>query len=164
MNRLAVAFSGPSNSGKTTLIEKISNSLKDELKIAIIKHDPKDKALFDTKGKDSKRFFDTDAETIVVSPTKTTYFSHKSRNLDELIELFGEFDLLMVEGLKTWDLPRISIFREKIDESYLEYSKAIAIDKSVDIDRYNIPQNIDLLDLNDIDIIKEWIFKNAKRV
>jgi len=164
MSRLAVAFSGPSNSGKTTLIEKISNLLKDELKVAIIKHDPKDKAIFDKDGKDSKRFFDSGAETIVVSPTRTSYFSHKSRDLDELIELFGKFDLLMVEGLKSWDLPRISVFREEIDESYLDYSNAIAIDKSVDIDRYNIPQNIDLLDLNDIKMIKEWILKYAKRV
>ena len=164
MKRLAVAFSGPSNSGKTTLIEKISKQLNNKLKIAIIKHDPKDKAKFDTDGKDSKRFFDSGAETIVVSPTKTTYFSHNSRNLDKLIELFGQFDLLMVEGLKSWDLPRISVFREEIDESYLDVSDAIAIDKSVDIDRYNIPSNIMILDLNSVDEIIEWILKYAKRV
>ena len=56
MKRLAIAFSGPSGSGKTTLIEKISQTLSDTKKIAIIKHDPKDKASFDTKGKDSYRF------------------------------------------------------------------------------------------------------------
>jgi len=46
--RLAVAFTGPSNSGKTTLIEKLSIALqKDGYKVAIVKNDPKDKARFD---------------------------------------------------------------------------------------------------------------------
>ncbi len=164
MKRLAVAFSGPSNSGKTTLIEKISNSLKNEYKIAIIKHDPKDKAIFDVAKKDSYRFFATGAETVVVSPTRTTFFSHQSRDLDSLIKLFDEFDLLMVEGLKEWDLPRISIFRDEIDLSYIKYSDAIAFDESVDISRYDIPKELDLLDLNDVEMIIEWIKKNAKRV
>ncbi len=42
-----MAFTGPSNSGKTTLIEKIAKKLIKDRKIAIIKHDPKDKAIFD---------------------------------------------------------------------------------------------------------------------
>jgi molybdopterin-guanine dinucleotide biosynthesis protein B len=63
MKRLAVAFTGPSNSGKTTLIEKISKKLnQDGFKVAIIKHDPKDKARFDTEGKDSYRFTQTKAD------------------------------------------------------------------------------------------------------
>ncbi len=36
MKSLAIAFTGPSNSGKTTLIVKLSNLLKDKYKIAII--------------------------------------------------------------------------------------------------------------------------------
>jgi molybdopterin-guanine dinucleotide biosynthesis protein B len=164
MKRLAIAFSGPSGSGKTTLIEKISNILSDDYKVAIIKHDPKDKASFDTKGKDSYRFFNTNAETIVVSPTRTTYFSHKTRELDELIELFGDFEILLVEGLKSLPLPRLSIFRNSIDESYFDVSNAIAFDKSVDITKYQIPKHLSLLDLNDTKAIIEWIWKNAKEV
>ncbi len=164
MNRLAVAFTGPSGSGKTTLIEKISLALRDSHKVAIIKHDPKDKANFDVIGKDSFRFFDSGAETIVVSPTRTTYFSHESRELERLIDLIKDFDLLMVEGLKNWDLPRVAIFRGEIDLEYIPYSNAIAIDKSVDITKYELPQTLKILDLNDIKSIKEWIFKNAKKV
>jgi molybdopterin-guanine dinucleotide biosynthesis protein B len=164
MKRLAIAFSGPSGSGKTTLIEKISNILSDDYKVAIIKHDPKDKASFDVKGKDSYRFFNTKAETIVVSPTRTTYFSHKARELDELIELFGDFDILLVEGLKSLPLPRLSIFRDTLDESYFDVSNAIAIDKSVDITTYQIPTHLSLLDLNDTKAIIRWIWENAKEV
>jgi molybdopterin-guanine dinucleotide biosynthesis protein B len=162
MRRLAVAFTGPSNSGKTTLIEKISKKLIGKKRIAIIKHDPKDKAIFDIEGKDSFKFFQTGAEVIVASPNRTTYLSHRSKKLDELIELFGDFELLLVEGLKSIPLPRIAIFREEIDSSYFIYSNAIAVDNS--IDRSKLPQDIDILDLNNIDMIIDWIEKNAKEI
>ena len=45
--RLAVAFTGPSNSGKTTLIQKVATKLiAQDYKVVIIKNDPKDKAKF----------------------------------------------------------------------------------------------------------------------
>jgi len=164
MKKIAVAFTGPSNSGKTTLITKIAEILIQEYQVAIIKNDPKDKAKFDTEGKDSYKFAQTGAETVVVSPTRTTYFSKKSRSLEELITMLGDFEILLVEGLKTLPLPRIAIFREKIDESYFESSNAIAIDESVDITQYKIPSTIDLLDLNNPEEVIRWIFKNAKAV
>ena len=164
MNKIAVAFTGPSNSGKTTLIRKVAKTLLETYQVAIIKNDPKDKAHFDTEGKDSYLFSQTGAETVVVSPTRTTYFSQKSRSLEALIMMLGDFDILLVEGLKTLPLPRIAIFREKIDESYFESSNAIAIDKSVDITLYQIPSHIEILDLNDPKSVIAWIFKNAKEV
>jgi len=164
MKQIAIAFTGPSNSGKTTLIEKIAKILIENYKIAIIKNDPKDKAKFDTEGKDSYKFSATGAETVVVSPTRTTYFSKQSKNLKELIQMLGEFDILLVEGLKTLPLPRIAIFRDKIDESYFPHSNAIAIDESVDIGLYDIPQEIDILDLNNPLAIIEWIKIHAKDI
>jgi len=164
MKNLAIAFSGPSNSGKTSLIVKISNLLRETHQIAIVKHDPGDKATFDQNGKDSWKFAQTGAEVLVASPTRTTLFSQKRKDLDEIIRLFNEFDLMIVEGLKTLPLPRVSIFRNKIDESYFEYSNAIAIDNSIDLNNYNIPKDIEILDLNDTDSIVKWILENAKKV
>ena len=55
--RLVEAFSGQSNIGKTTAIVKVASILNDQgFKVCIIKHDPKDKAMFDTPGKDSFKF------------------------------------------------------------------------------------------------------------
>ncbi|NPA59893.1 MAG: molybdopterin-guanine dinucleotide biosynthesis protein B [Epsilonproteobacteria bacterium] len=164
MKQIAVAFTGPSNSGKTTLIEKIAKILIKDHKVAIIKNDPKDKAEFDVEGKDSYKFSATGAETVVVSPTRTTYFSKQSRDLKEIIDMLGEFEILLVEGLKTLPLPRIAIFRNEIDQSYFPHSNAIAIDESVDIQKYEIPQNIELLDLNDPLAVIEWIKIHAKNV
>ena len=164
MKRFAVAFTGPSGSGKTTLVEKLSKILIEDREVAIIKHDPKDKAIFDKQGKDSYKFSKTGAEVVVASSTRTTYFSKRNKELNEIIKMFNHFDILLVEGLKTLALPRIAIFRNEIEESYLSYSEAIAIDNTINLKDYNIPTHIDILDLNNTTQIIEWIDKNAKSV
>jgi len=160
--RKAVAFTGPSNSGKTTLIEKVAKRLISTYKIAIIKNDPSSKAKFDTEGKDSYKFYQTGAEVVVTSPTRTTYFSHRQKSLNEITDMINDFDYLLVEGLKYLPLPRIGIFRGKLDESYFAYIKAVAIDDS--IDRELVPEGIDILNLNDVDEVISWILENAKEI
>ena len=162
--RVAVAFTGPSNSGKTTLIEKIAKTLIIDNKVAIIKNDPKDKAQFDVEGKDSHKFSQTGAEVVITSPTRTTYFSKRKKTLDDIVSTINDFDILLVEGLKTLPLPRLAIFRNVIDESYFDCSEAIAIDDSITLSDYTIPEHITLLDLNDTEQIIEWIKTNAKDI
>jgi len=162
--RVAVAFTGPSNSGKTTLVEKVAKTLIEDRKVAIIKNDPKDKAVFDTEGKDSDKFSKTGAEVVITSPTRTTYFSQREKTLDDIVSMISDFDILLVEGLKTLPLPRIAIFRDKIDESYFACSEAIATDESINLADYNIPEHITLLDLNNTTQIIEWIDAHAKEL
>ncbi len=161
--RFAVAFTGPSNSGKTTLIIKIANILIDQKnEVSIIKNDPKDKARFDVEGKDSFKFSQTGADVIITSPHRTTLFSKKHKDLDAMIALLDDFDFLLVEGLKTLPLPRIAIFRHRLDPDYFGVSEAIAIDET--IDRALIPSHLPVLDLNDPESVIEWIINNAKKV
>lgn len=162
--RVAIAFTGPSNSGKTTLVEKLSRMLIQERKVAIIKNDPKDKAQFDVEGKDSHKFSQTGAEVVITSSTRTTYFSQREKTLDDIVAMIDDFDILLVEGLKTLPLPRIAVFRDTIDESYFAYSEAIATDDSINLSDYNIPENITLLDLNNMEQIIAWIDKHAKNL
>jgi molybdopterin-guanine dinucleotide biosynthesis protein B len=75
--------------------------------------------------------------------------------------MFGEFDYLFVEGLKTLPLPRIAIFRNKLNEDYFEVSDAIATDDT--ISSIDIPQNSKHLDLNNIEMIAKWIDENGKK-
>lgn len=159
MKRLAIAFSGPSNSGKTTMILKVAKYFLDlNYKVVTMKHDPGDKAKFDVEGKDSYKFSDIGCDVVVLSPTRTTYFKRESMELDEIISMIGEFDLFIVEGLKTLPLPRISIFRDKIDEKYLPFSNAIA----TNLGKFNC--DLPHFDINDVEAICKWIEKNAKKV
>jgi molybdopterin-guanine dinucleotide biosynthesis protein B len=162
MKKLAVAFTGPSNSGKTTLIIKLSEYLqKQGNKVCIIKHDPKDKARFDKEGKDSYKFSQTKADVAVVSPNKTTMFKQSTSSIDDMVNMFGEFDYLLVEGLKTLPLPRIAIFRNEINEDYLCVSDVIATDETISSN--DIPNTHEHLDLNDTAKIAQWINQNAKK-
>jgi len=163
-DRKAIAFTGPSGSGKTTLIEKLSYRLSGDKKIAIIKHDPKNKAIFDQEGKDSDRFYKSGADVAVVSESRTTLFGHAKRSIPDIADMFGDFDLLMVEGLKTLPLPRLAVFRGKIEESYLPYIKALAIDDSINPKDYALPNDLDILDLNDLDSIIGWIETHAVKM
>ena len=164
MKSLAVAFTGPSDSGKTTLILKVAAILKKEHALAIVKNDPSDKAIFDVEGKDSWKFAQTGAEVVVTSPARTTLFSKQHKDLAAIIALLGDFDFLLVEGLKNLPLPRIAIFRNKLDESYFDCSDAIAIDGSIALENYTIPSHIALLDLNNPEEVVAWILKHAKKV
>ncbi len=161
MKKIKVAFTGPSNSGKTTTIVKIAEKLTKNYKVSIIKNDPADKAEFDTKGKDSWKFSNTGANVAVLSPTRTTMFYKEHKEVSDVAKLFGDYDVLLIEGLKELDFPRIGIFRDKIDVNYFPYIKALAIDNSINITDYDIPCYVDILDLNDIDMIIDWIFKNG---
>jgi molybdopterin-guanine dinucleotide biosynthesis protein B len=163
LKRISVAFTGPSNSGKTTLIVRLSTILKEKgYKVSIIKHDPKDKAIFDKEGKDSYKFSNTGADVAVISKNRTTIFKKSFSTIDETIEMLGDFDYLFVEGLKTLDFPRIAIFRDIINYDYLEVSDAIATDYT--IKNQDIPINRLHLDLNNINMIINWIDKYGKKV
>jgi molybdopterin-guanine dinucleotide biosynthesis protein B len=70
----------------------------------------------------------------------------------------------LVEGLKNLDLPRISVFRNSLDEDYFPYMDALAIDDSINMREYALPSGIDILDLNNPDDVISWILKNAKEV
>lgn len=161
--RLAVAFTGVSNSGKTTLIIELAKLLKkDSFKVVIIKHDPDDKGVFDTDGKDSWKFTQTGADVVVTSPNRTTIFKQEYSSINQIISILGDFDYLLVEGLKTLPLPIICIARDSIDENYFEPSDILAIDET--INKNKLPNNIQTLDLNNHKEILKWIENNSKKV
>lgn len=156
-----IAFTGPSGSGKTTLIIKIIEVLKSTHNITVIKNDPSNKAVFDTPGKDSHKFYESGANVLVASPQKVSYFSHQRDKFDDLLKMCTNSDFVFVEGLKYLDLPRLAIFRDKLEKSYLPYIGAAAV---LNVDKNEFPEDIEVLDLDNIDEIVAWIYKNAKEV
>lgn len=156
-----VAFTGPSNSGKTTLIINLSQLLQNQgYKVSIIKHDPGNKAIFDREGKDSYKFFQTGADVAVVSPQRTTIFKQTTSQIETIIKSFDHSDFVLVEGLKTLPLPRICIQRNQLTSEYFELSDTIATDGTIDLEQF--PSHMNILDLNNLEQIIQWIKVNAK--
>ncbi|MBX7490328.1 molybdopterin-guanine dinucleotide biosynthesis protein B [Helicobacter turcicus] len=158
----AVAFTGNSNSGKTTLIEKLSLLLTTQAKrVAIIKHDPKDKAKLDMQGKDSARFFESGADVAILGNTQTTLRFHKALSIEFLKMQFNTYDYLFVEGLKELALPRICVARNSFDERFLPFIQAVAMDSSIPKESLK-PYPLKILDLNNPIEILKWIDTNIK--
>lgn len=108
----AVAFVGWSGSGKTTLVERLLPRLAAEpLRVGYLKSAHKGFAM-DREGKDTDRLFRSGAVRVgVVSPTEGALrFRLRRRDPRALLaEHFAGCDLVLVEGFKESDLPKIEV-------------------------------------------------------
>jgi molybdopterin-guanine dinucleotide biosynthesis protein B len=123
------AVCGVKNSGKTTLIEKLIREYAARgVRTAVIKHDGHDFTC-DVPGTDSSRFYEAGAYGTAVfsdnrifvhrreiggQPDRETWEKEK---VTELVSLFPDADLILVEGLKNSSLPKIEIVRRGISEN-----------------------------------------------
>jgi len=92
---------GKHNSGKTTLIEFLTEELKKRnLKVGYIKHDPKGKGITDKRGSDTDRVKDKTEITALVSPEITTLWFLRNLSLREVLKFFETCNVVIVEGFK----------------------------------------------------------------
>ncbi len=107
---------GWSGSGKTTLIEQLLPSLRKRgLKIAVVKHDSHQLNV-DHPGKDSDRFFKSEADVMLYSRDETFLRIHKS--VDDKFTSFqfqslaNKYDLILVEGHKKNSIRKIWLSKD----------------------------------------------------
>jgi molybdopterin-guanine dinucleotide biosynthesis protein MobB len=102
---VVIAIVGSKNSGKTATIEALTRELtKRSYKIAAVKHIPEPDFTIDTLGKDTWRFAQAGAKTII-SVTKNeiaTIEKVKTENLPlkEILRKCKECDIVFLEGFK----------------------------------------------------------------
>jgi len=153
---------GYSNSGKTTLMEKLVSGLTAKgLRIATIKHSHHQPEM-DTPSKDSWRHKQAGACTsLLVGPEKMLMVSDVDEGLNPQLltaRLFTDYDLVLVEGYASVPGPKIEVVRSERSQTLRCSSDeliAVATDMSdLDID-------VPLLDLNDtaaiMDHILQWM-------
>ncbi len=114
----AVAIVGWSGSGKTTLLEALIALFKDRgLRVAALKHDAHDFSI-DKEGKDSYRFTAAGADrTVICAAHKLALIEQLAQplELETLLERFDtEMDLVLVEGFKTQQVPKIEVYRPSL--------------------------------------------------
>ncbi len=150
---------GKSDSGKTTLLEKLVPELKSRgYKIATIKHDAHSFEI-DHKGKDSWRHKNAGAHmTIISSPEKLALVmdTDHDHNLSELREGFiKDVDLILTEGYKRETHPRIEVYRKERSSELLckDDPGLVAIAGAPD----DPPKNVPVFDINDAQGICDFI-------
>ena len=108
-----ISIVGKSDSGKTTLIEKLIRELEQRgYRIGVIKHASHGFDI-DREGKASWRHKAAGAETVVVaSPGSVAMVKDEPINsLDHLATYFNGIDLILTEGYKNESKPKIEVFR-----------------------------------------------------
>jgi len=134
---------GKSGSGKTTLIEKLIPELKRRgYKIGVIKHASHGFEI-DHKGKDSWRHKAAGADTVIVAASERIAMVKDGdfSTLDSLEKYFQDMDILITEGYKYEDKPKIEIFRAEAHKEPLcrKDQNLIALVTDTDID-LNVPR------------------------
>ena len=119
----AVAFVARSGTGKTTLVESLIGEIRARgFRVGALKHDAH-RFEIDRPGKDSARFTEAGAEVMVVVSDDTVAMVQKPAQpprLDRVLrEWFTDLDLVLVEGYKTSDLPKIEIHRVALGKPLL---------------------------------------------
>ncbi len=154
---------GKSDSGKTTLIEKLIPELKKRgLRVGTIKHDVHGFEI-DREGKDSYRHKKAGASFVMISsPDKIALIKdvEYEYTLDDLKKFIDDVDLVLTEGFKKSSFPKIEVFRKELNQELLckEEDNLIAIvsDKEHDIE-------VPVFRWEDIEKLADFIVNKVKK-
>ena len=152
MTTKIVAFVAKSNTGKTTLLEQVIRELKIRgHQVGAIKHDAHSFDI-DHPGKDSYRLTAAGADTTLITSPEKLALIKKHVNTPPLEELvatyFSDMDIVVTEGFKMSNLPKIELHRRERSSSLLcrgdhndPHLIAVASDEPLELD-------VPILDLN----------------
>ena len=158
-----ISVVGKSDTGKTTLLEKLIAELKQRgYRVATVKHDAHGFDI-DRPGKDSWRHAQAGSDVVVISgPHRLALIEKREREmtLDEIADRVINVDIILTEGYKRGDRPKIEVSRrEKSSELLCTQDEllAIAADQTFAM---NVPQ----FSLDDatglVDLIEERFLAN----
>lgn len=154
-----LCFVGRSNSGKTTLIERLIPELVQAgYRVATIKHAGHGFDL-DTEGKDSWRHKQAGASTVMVlSKGSLAMFSDVSDEIkvEELRDRFLDrsIDLIIAEGWKSEGYPKIVVARDQVGEVPVSQDGLLAVVSNTPADL-----SVPCLDRDDIPALAELIIR-----
>ena len=162
-----LGFAAFSGTGKTTLLEHLIPLLKQNgLRIGLIKHSHHNIQI-DQPGKDSYRLREAGASPVMLVSSHrraiiTEFQTAKEPTLDEQLLAFDQtdLDLILVEGFKMANFPKIELHRPSLGKSllYTQDPDIIAVASDAQI---KIPENLTQLDLNQPGNIAQFIIQNV---
>jgi molybdopterin-guanine dinucleotide biosynthesis adapter protein len=118
-----ISIVGKSDSGKTTLLEKLIAEIKNRgYHIGTIKHDTHGFDI-DREGKDTWRHKKAGASTVIISsPNKVAVIKDikEEKALDTIAaEYLQDMDIIFTEGYKRGNKPKVEVFRKEVHQDLL---------------------------------------------
>lgn len=152
---------GWKNAGKTGLMERLVADITARgIRVSTIKH-AHHRFDVDQEGKDSYRHRTAGAQEVLLSSGSRWALMHELRgaeepSLAELLSKMAPVDLILVEGFKRDDHPKVCAFRAQTNQPLIEDEtvRAYATDTPLETDK---PQ----FDLNDTTTIADFILQQV---
>jgi molybdopterin-guanine dinucleotide biosynthesis protein B len=162
-----LAFVGFSGSGKTTLVSQVIKELKGKgYRIGVLKHDAHDFQM-DVEGKDTYKYSEAGADLVAISSnTKLNILEQlpKPLALDEILQRFSGVDLILIEGYKQSNAPKILVARTLAQLAlHSDLTQLLAIATTLNeeeiskMDSLNQWPRLAILDLNQTDAITAFV-------
>ena len=158
-------IAGYSGMGKTTLLARLVPALVARgLRVSMIKHSHKDIEV-DRPGKDSYRLREAGCHEVLLLGSTRWALMHELRGADEppldyLLDRLQDVDLVLVEGFKHGDFPKLEVWRAEAGKPTLSPGwpgiRAIASD-----DRVEPADGVALLPLADTEVLADFVLANA---
>lgn len=161
-----ISFVGQSGSGKTTLLVRLIPELKRRgYRIGTVKHTHHDPEACD-KGKDSARHREAGADAVILAASRQISLVREMPGDDPeaLLPYFHDMDLVITEGFKRKNRPKIEVFRRAAHAAPLYRGQADFVAMVTDTE---LALDIRRFDFEDIaglaDFIEERFLAGARR-
>jgi molybdopterin-guanine dinucleotide biosynthesis protein B len=163
-------IAGFSGMGKTTLLTRLVPALNARgLRVSLIKHSHKDIEI-DRPGKDSFRLREAGCEEVLLLGRSRWALMHELRGADEppldyLLDRLQDVDVVLIEGFKHGDFPKLEVWRVEVGKPTLWPDwpgiRAIACDAAPPIPDAVSDETPALLPLADIEAIADFVLAHA---
>jgi molybdopterin-guanine dinucleotide biosynthesis protein B len=166
----AVAFTGYSGAGKTTLVTQLVTLMRTQgLRVSVVKH-ARHGFDIDTPGKDTYRHRQAGAFEVLVASSQRLALMREFEQPCELTvhqlmaNLYDGVDWVLVEGFRDCDMHKVEVWRAATGHPVCygadAYICAIATDSPAALP---LPTGLPLLDLNDAPAVLAWLLTQGAR-
>ncbi|MDO8317927.1 molybdopterin-guanine dinucleotide biosynthesis protein B [Rhodoferax sp.] len=164
-------IAGHSGMGKTTLLERLVPAIAASgLVVSLIKHSHKNIDI-DRPGKDSYRLRESGCKEVLLLGNDRWALMHELRgapepSLDYLLDRMQHCDLVLIEGFKNGNFPKLEVWRasENKDTLWPDWPDIVAIASDTPPDspaQAAVTPGLAHLDLSDVPSIAEFVVAHA---